>query len=95
MSAALSAPRKGCWPPEGTEEGTIHWLAQIFHGTIAVERAKWHGSHWTRWLDSRPTGDFAQLCHAVYVGPSGLLDDGPGTVIVPPRSKVWGGEVHQ
>lgn len=67
--------RDGCWPPDGTPDGSIHILVQRFHDLIVTERAMWHAenSHWTRWLDSRPTGDFAACCLATYVGPEPVV----------------------
>lgn len=78
-----------CWPPEETQSGTVHWLAQSLpNGAIAIERAVWHPStedssaSWDRWIDSRPVGDFADLCRAIYIGPA-ESDPAKATIIVP------------
>lgn len=87
-----------CHAPNGTKSGTVHWLAQNFPGgTVAIERAEWHegtevgAASWTRWLDSRPTGDFADLCPAIYIGPADA-DSTKATIIVPCCNIIRGGQ---
>lgn len=77
----------GCRPPPGTAEGTCHWLGHAIHGgAVQIERALWWGDRWTRWLDTEPTGDFASLAQASYIGPALTPKEQPKPMVLLPAA---------
>lgn len=78
--------QQGCFPPDGTEDGSIHVLGDNFHGHAVFERARWNADtqSWTRWLDTLPAGDYAKLCKSKYCG---LWTDTSFPLIVAPATE--------